>query len=215
MHSKLSTNLIVFFGLVTNMIFSQKGNDTILFINGNSVITTITDTTNGLISFINLKKSKKIKTVDNDRIFSITNSKGEEIVYVYDTLIGNELTVDEMRYYIRGEQDARKVIKGRGGFWTNLLLSAGAGTTGSFLTPIAPFAVAGLLGLPKVKIEEETVSNPEYLNHDTYKMGYEHEGRRKRKIKALFGGCIGLAVGLGTFAILKANGYRILNYLGN
>ncbi len=207
MQVKLST---VFFVFIANISVSQNGNDTILFINGNTVITTVTDTTNGLISFIKPKKSKKIKTVDNDNVFSITNSKGTEIIYIYDTLTGNDLTVDEMRYYIRGEQDARKVIKGRAGFWTNLIVSTGACATGNFLTPIVPFAVAGLLGLPRVQIQEGSVSNPEYLNHDAYLMGYEREGRRKRKVKALLGGSIGLVVGIGTSFILKATGNQLL-----
>ncbi len=126
-----------------------------------------------------------------------------------DTL-GNELSVEEMRYYIAGQQDARKAIKGRGGFWCNMLVSAGAGVTGSFLTPVVPFAVAGLLGLPHVKVKDGTASNPEYLKQDAYLMGYEHEGKRKRKLKAIIGGGIGLIIGLGTSVILKATDNEIL-----
>ncbi len=210
MRSKVSTIFIVMLGFIANISFSQNGNDTVLFINGNKIITTVTDTTNGLITFKNPKKPKKFKTVDNDDVFSITNGKGEEIIYAYDTLTGNELTVEEMRYYIAGQQDARRVIKGRVGFWTNLLVSAGAGATGSFLTPIVPFAVAGILGLPKVKIKEGSVSKPEYANQDAYLMGYEKEGKRKRKIKSILGGGIGLIVGLGTSVILKANGDQLI-----
>lgn len=155
------------------------------------------------------QKLRKSKTVDSDRIFSITTKDGECLVYVQDTL-GNELSLEEMRYYIAGQQDARKAIKGRGGFWANMAVSAGAGVTGSFLTPVVPFAVAGLLGLPRVKIKEGSVTNPESLNHDAYLMGYEHEGKRKRKLKALIGGGIGLFIGFGTSIILKATGDEIL-----
>lgn len=209
MHIKLSILFIVLFGCVANKSFSQNSNDTLLFINGTRVISTITDTANGLTTYIHPKKPKKSKTVDSDRIFSVTNKEGERLVYKQDT-VGNELTVEEMRYYIAGQQDARKAIKGRGGFWTNMALSAGAGVTGSFLTPIVPFAVAGLLGLPRVKIKAGSVTNPESANQDAYMMGYEHEGKRKRKVKALIGGGIGLFIGLGTSVILKASGDEIL-----
>lgn len=208
MHLKLTTILIVLLGFIVAKGFSQNG-DTILFINGTTVISTITDTTNGLTTYIHPKKPKKSKTVDSDHIFSVTNKDGEHLVYMQDTL-GNELTIEEMRYFIRGQQDARKVINGRGGFAVNFLLSLGAGATGSFLTPIVPFAVAGLLGLPSVKIKNGSASNPEYLSHDSYLMGYEREGKRKRKIRSLLGGSIGLVVGLGTAVILKKNGDELL-----
>lgn len=209
MYLKLSIIFIVLLGFTAKKGFTQNGNDTILFINGTTVVSTITDTANGLTTYVHPKKPQKSKTVDSDRIFSVTNKGGERLVYKQDTL-GNELTVEEMRYYIAGQKDARKAIKGRGGFWTNMAVSAGAGITGSFLTPIVPFAVAGLLGLPHVKIKEGSVSDPENKNHDAYLMGYDHEGKRKRKVKALIGGGIGLFVGLGTSFILKATGDEIL-----
>lgn len=201
--------LILLIGFTANTGFSQNGNDTILFINGDIVITTVTDTTQGLISFKKPEKFTKIKTVDSDRVFSITNSKGESLIYGYDTL-GNELTVEEMRYYIRGQQDARKAIKGYGGLAINALLSLGAGATGSFIVPVVPFAVAGLLGLPHVKVKKGTASSPECLNQDAYLEGYEHEGKRKRKIRSLVGGTVGLAIGLGASIVLKANGNELI-----
>jgi hypothetical protein len=216
MKLKLFTFFLVIFWLSANKSFSQSGTDTILFINGTTVITAVTeivkatDSTEGLVSFVNPKKTKKIKTVDSDRIFSITNSKGESLIYNYDTLDGNEMTVDEMRYFIRGQQDARKVIKGWGGMSANFLLSLGAGATGSFLTPVVPFAVAGLLGLPSVKTKKGSVSNPEYLSHDAYLEGYEREGKRKRKVKSLLGGTVGLVLGLGASIVLKANGDELI-----
>lgn len=212
MRFKLSSILFILFAFVANTGFSQTGNDTILFINGNTIITTVTeiikstDTTNGFINFINPKKTKKIKTVNEEQVFSITNSKGEELIYKYDTLAENEFTIEEMRYYIRGEQDAAKVIKGKGGFATNLIVSAAAGVTGSFLSPLVPFVAVGLLGILKVKIKEGSVSNPEYLKHEAYLQGYENEGKRKRKISTFLGGGIGLILGIiGTSIVLKVN----------
>ena len=110
-----------------------------------------------------------------------------------------------MRYFIRGEQDAQKSFKARGAFWSGLLIGAGAGVTGSLLSPIAPFTFAALVGLPKIKIKKKGVSNLEYLKQDAYLMGYERVARKKRKIKSLIGGASGLGIGLGTYFILKAN----------
>ena len=168
--------------------FSQTGKDTILLLNGNVIIANVIDTTNGVTSIKNPKDSLKNIIVENDRIFSISNQNGESIMYVYDTVLGNEFTIDEMRYFICGEQDAEKGFKPRGAFWGNMVLGAAAGVTGSFFCPLPPFAFVALSGLPKVKIKHSSVSNIDYLKHDTYLMGYERVGRKMRKTSSLVGG---------------------------
>lgn len=199
--------LIIF--LIGKPAFSQTGKDTILLLNGGVVITTVIDTLNGVTTIKNPKDSTKNFTIENDRIFSISNSAGESIMYVYDTLIGNEFTIDEMRYFIKGEQDAEKGYKARGAFWANLLIGAGGGVTGSLLSPIPAFGFTALSGLPKVRIKHSTVSNIDYIKHDAYILGYERVARKKRKISSLAGGGVGLAVGVGTFFILKGTGNEI------
>ncbi len=189
--------------------FTQTGKDTILMQNGGIMIGAVIDTLNGLTSVKNPKDSTKNIIIENDRIFSITNSSGESIMYVYDTILGNEFTIDEMRYFIRGEQDAEKGFKARGAFWGNMLLGAAGGVTGSFLCPIPVFAFTAASGLPRVKVKSSTVSNIDYIKHDTYIMGYERVARKKRKISSLAGGAIGIGAGLGTFFILRANNSEI------
>ena len=174
-------------------------------LNGGIMVGTVIDTLNGVTTLKNPKDSTKNIIVENDRIFSITNASGESIMYVYDTLIGNEFTIDEMRYFILGEQDAEKGFKAKGAFWGNMLIGAAGGVTGSFLCPLPVFAFTAASGLPRVNIKHKTVTNPECLKHDTYIMGYERVARKKRKISSLIGGVIGLAVGVGTSIILEAN----------
>lgn len=205
----LSSILFLFFV----QCYSQTGSDTLLLLNGDVVIGTVLDTTNGSISLINPKNAKKNIVIENDRIFSIKNKKGENFIYVYDTVIGNEFTIDEMRYFIYGEQDADKKFKARGTMALGFLVGSLSGLTGSFLCPIPPFAFTALCGIPKVKIKHETVSNLDYLKHDSYLMGYERVARKKRKLKSLIGGGAGLIAGLGTFGILKATHNKNLSDL--
>ena len=206
--SKITAFLFI---LISANCFSQKGKDTILLLNGTIVIANVIDTTNGVTSLRNPKDSTKNDIIENDRIFSITNNKGESIMYVYDTVIGNEFTIDEMRYFILGEQDAEKGFKAKGAFWGNLVLGAASGITGSFLCPIPPFAFVALSGLPFIKVKHTSVSNREYLKHDTYLMGYERVGRKKRKISSLIGGGIGLGAGIGAAVILKSTHNDLFN----
>ncbi|MGQ0828554.1 MAG: hypothetical protein ACT4ON_09185 [Bacteroidota bacterium] len=207
MHKTLSIIAIILF---TFKGFSQIGTDTILLLNGNIIITNIIDSTGGSVSFKNPKKPKKNTVIENDRIFSITDSTGENIIYTYDTIIGNEFTIEEMRYFIRGEQDAQKGFKAKGAFWGNLFVGAGAGITGFFFSPAAPFIFTALSGVPKVKIKKECVSDLECLNHDAYLMGYERVADKKRQLRSLVSGGIGLAAGLTTFFILKNNDAELL-----
>ncbi len=183
--------------------------DTVLLLNGNTIITTIVDTTNGVTVMQNPAKPGKKLMIDNDRIFSIKNDTGEVMVYVYDSVIGNEFTIDEMRYFMKGEQDAQKGFKARGGMYGNMALSAAAGVTGSFLSPIVPFVFAALVGIPKIKIKHSTVRDLNDLKQDPYLMGYERVARKKRKLRSLMGGGIGLVAGLGAFGVLKATGNEI------
>lgn len=210
MRSGYIFTLLFFFSLICNVVFSQERKDTLVMLNGDVIVCSVIDTTNGVTSIKNPKNAEKNLIIENDRIFSIKNSAGENVMYVYDTVIGNEFTVEEMRYFIRGEQDADKNFKARGCLILGGVVGLLSGITGSFLCPIPPFAFTALSGLPKVKIRHETVGNMDYLNHPPYLMGYERVARKKRKLKSLIGGGVGLVAGLGTFAILKSTGNDLI-----
>lgn len=105
-----------------------------------------------------------------------------------------------------GERDARKGFKARGALIGSGLVGAASGGLGLFFAPIFPFGYMGLSGITKVKIKHSTISNPNYIDHDAYILGYERVSRSKRRIQSLIGGTIGLAVGYGLyFGVLKNN----------
>jgi hypothetical protein len=197
------------FFFICNSCLSQERKDTILLLNGTIVYANVIDTTNGVTTIRNPKNPNRNFLIENDRIFSITDSTGEHLLYVFDSVNGNEFTIAEMRYYIIGEQDAEKGFKANGAFYGNMALAAACGVTGSLLSPIPPFLFTALSGITKVKIKHSTVSDMEYLKQDSYIMGYERVARKKRKLRSLIGGGIGLGVGLGTFFILKSTGNEI------
>lgn len=196
--------------LLVNSMFSQERKDTILLQNGDIISGKVIQLTDDDLI---VKESEKVVQefkIDRERIFSYTDASGEHVLYAYDTLIGNDFTIEEMRYFIRGEQDGRKGFKARPAFYTNLVIGAAGGITGSFFFPIPAFAFAILVGIPKVKIKKSTIRNLDDLNHPPYIMGYERMARRNRKIQALVGGGIGLVAGLGTFLILQASDKELI-----
>ncbi len=206
MYKLVSFLFISFLLITTQTAHSQTGNDTILLLSGTEIIAAVYDTTFGNITYKNPKSDQDPIVIETSDVFSIRNSKGESIKYVYDSAGENDLTVEEMRYYIKGEQDAKKGFKPRGAFWTNVGIGALSGATGSFLCPIPPFIFTALSGITKVKIKHSTVSNMDYLKHDTYIMGYEHIARGKRKTKSLLGGGFGLVGGIGVGILLRSTG---------
>jgi hypothetical protein len=209
MHHLRTLILVSVFFSFAFITSAQENKDTVLLMNGDVVICTVIDTTGGITSIKNPKNPKKNITVENDRIFSIKSPSGERMIYSYDTIIGNEFTIDEMRYFIYGEQDADHKYKANGSLIIGAAVGLLSGVTGSFLCPVPPFAFAALSGVTKVKIKKETVSNPDFLNQDPYLMGYERVAKKKRKLKSLIGGGIGLVVGLGTYGVLKASGNEL------
>ncbi len=179
------------------------GLDTILLMDGNSIVCTVNDSLTGAIHYLKSAKSKREKVVDYEDVFSISDTLGEWMLYEQDTL-GNDYTESEMRYFIYGQQDARNGNYARVPFAVNVVLSAAAGVFGvpglasNFWTLPMPFIVTGVSALRpnKIRVKEQYVSDLDYYNEPTYIQGYRVEAQRKRKVSAMIGGGIGLIGGL-------------------
>jgi hypothetical protein len=177
--------------------------DTIYLMNGNIVAEKVVDTIPGTVSIYHPEKHAKLIQFDWNQLFMIRFSDGfRRYYYTQDTTINNWFTREEMTYFLHGERDARKSFKARGS-----LIGAGVagligGLTGTIWGPVAPYGFMALTGIPRVRIREETISQPSFIDHDTYILGYERVARQKRKMKSLIGGTIGLVAGYGLWAIV-------------
>ena len=199
--------LLVFclLSLFTKTYAQQK--DTILLMNGNMVVEKVIDTLIGAVTIFDPQKPTEKLHYEYDEIYCVKYASGfKDYYYTQDTLKGNYFTREEMEYYMYGERDARKGFKARGALIGSGLVGAASGGLGLFFAPIFPFGYMGLSGITKVKIKHSTISNPNYIEHDAYILGYERVSRSKRRIQSLIGGTIGLAVGYGLyFGVLKNN----------
>lgn len=199
--------LLVFclLSLFTKTYAQQK--DTILLMNGNMVVEKVIDTLIGAVTIFDPQKPTEKLHYEYDEIYCVKYASGfKDYYYTQDTLKGNYFTREEMEYYMYGERDARKGFKARGALIGSGLVGAASGGLGLFFAPIFPFGYMGLSGITKVKIKHSTISNPNYIDHDAYILGYERVSRSKRRIQSLIGGTIGLAVGYGLyFGVLKNN----------
>ena len=199
-------NLLLTLTLFVFLVSAKGQNkDTILLMNGNVVIEKVLDTLIGAVTIVNPSNTAEKLHYEYNDIYCVKYAAGfTDYYYSQDTLTGNYFTRDEMLYYIYGERDARKGFKAPGALIGAGVLGLVSGGLGIFFAPIFPYGYMALTGVPKVKIKHKTISNPNYIEHDAYILGYERVSRSRRRIKALIGGTIGLAAGYGLyFTVLK------------
>ena len=116
------------------------------------------------VRYQTLRKGKlKVREIPTEEVFSVTDSIGRErIWYFYDSAFGNDLSIDQMRWFIKGEQDARAGYKP---FWPMVGgFVVGAGVTiglnlevnSLFLPPL----YSGAMALPRVHVTPGSITDP-------------------------------------------------------
>lgn len=203
----IKTLFLSLFIIFWSFTVKAQNKDTILLMNGNTVVEKVLDTLIGAVTIVNPLNTLEKLHYEYDDIYCVKYATGfTDYYYTQDTLTGNYFTRDEMLYYIYGERDARKGFKARGALIGAGVVGLVSGGLGLFFAPIFPYGYMALTGIPKVRIRHSTISNPNYIEHDPYILGYERVSRSRRRIQALIGGTIGLVAGYGLyFGILKDN----------
>lgn len=153
------------------------------------------------------------KRVRRDHIFSLMHRDGsEEVLYSPDTLslldsskVDVDFNVEEMRRFIKGEQDGR-IAKSP----LTTLISTGIGTASGmfgFFGPIIPSVYFGIIALKKKNPALERQIPNEGLRDDAaYTDGFNRTAKRKKLKNAALGSTAGLALGITTFLLF----FRIL-----
>lgn len=191
--------------VILSLSSKAQNKDTILLMNGNVVVEKVLDTLIGAVTIVNPANTLEKLHYEYDEIYCVKYAAGfTDYYYSQDTMKSNYFSRDEMLYYIYGERDARKGFKARGALIGAGVVGFASGGLGLFFAPIFPYGYMALSGIPKVKIKHSTVSNPNYIDHDAYLLGYIRVAKSRRRIQAIIGGTIGLVAGYGLyFGILK------------
>lgn len=155
------------------------------------------------LSYQGLKKKRK------EMVFSVTTEGVEQVIYSPDTLgfldsskVEVEYNVGEMRRYIKGEQDGRKVKSPWATVWGTGIGAIG-GIGGAFWGPVIPATYIVLVAVKKKnKNLEKQVPKPELLDDEAYMDGFNKTAKRRKVANATYGGIAGLAVGIGTYLYL-------------
>ncbi|MBL0129000.1 MAG: hypothetical protein IPP83_16485 [Flavobacteriales bacterium] len=176
--------------------------DRIILMNGEVVETRVLGQSTLEIRHLELGRNGRTKerAEPTEGVFSVIDTLGHErIWYFHDTIFGNELTIDQMRCFIKGEQDARAGYRSPWTMWGGFIF--GAGTTiaadlevnSLFLPPL----FAGVMILPRVFVSRGSLTDPVMEGNEHYAYGYAKVGRTRRVVRSLISTAAGVAVGLG------------------
>jgi hypothetical protein len=176
--------------------------DTLLLMNGRNLPCKIVEDSGTVFLTLIKKTSGRIilREIHKNDVFSATRrGESERILYMQDEMLGNIYSVDEMRYYLAGENDARQNFKAWPTFAVGFALCAGVSVWGGdgYITAVGPPILYTLIQLvPKIKIREKTMSHPEYKYNDIYADGYEPPARTRKLSRAMEGAFLGSATGV-------------------
>ena len=173
--------------------FSSHGQYKIIYLNGK------VKTVYGTIS------NEKIMKMNSDRIFSVQLSDGtERILYSSDSLDPNDFSLEEMRMFIKGEQEAGLYYRNN----LNMGVAMVLGEAASLLTIyglVIPPLYATIYGGISPDMNKQQVSDPSLLYSSPYKEGYSKKVRERKIRNGLISGVLGFAVGFTLIAVTQNN----------
>lgn len=205
-----SAQLTVLTTLLLLAVFSCSAQDKINLMNGSSLDGRVIGASSLSIRYQFVKKSGKMKLdeVPTERVFSTVDSTGKETVwYFQDMMLGNEYSIEEMRWFLKGQQDARDGYKSPWATWGGFALSAGLviGLDMEVNSLFIPPVWTGIVALPRVNVTRGSLRDPGMEGNELYAYGYAGVGRTKRVLRGLVGSFAGVAVGLLTRQVINNN----------
>lgn len=194
---------IIFFGFSWETSLSQ---DVLTLYNGRKIYTKIVEVNSQSIIYKHSSDIKeRNKSIILARVFSIESGGKEEVLYKPDPMDPELFTMDEMRMFIKGEQEAMR-------FYDNDLLKAmsltvgvASGYFGFFYGLIGPPLFTTVVGSFSPRMSKQKVTDPELLNNPDFVEGYSKKVRDYKVRKSIVFGGIGYAIGLVGFIIIGNN----------
>jgi len=196
-------SFLLFILMLSNSLSAQ---DELLLMNGKKFKGLAIDTTSTklAIQLDHKKDKKKIKSFYRDEVFSIRfKDSGEQVYFQYDPLYENSYTIDQMRLVVAGKSDALYRYKTKWIIPTGLVVGAASAyfLEGSVFTLIVPIIYTGLVQIPVVKIQKESITSNAFIGDEFYLEGYNRSARLKRTKQALLSSLVGVIAGFAIYEI--------------
>ena len=187
---------LTLFYFISN-ILPANAQDVLTLYNGRKIYTKIVEVNNEYIIY---KHSSDIKERNKSillvRIFSIESCGKEEVVYRPDPLDPELFTVEQMRMFIKGEQEAMRFYNSDATKIVSVVFGAASGYFGFFYGLIGPPLLTTIVGSFSPKMSAMKVTDPSLLNDPDFTEGYAKKVRDYKVRKSILFGGIGYSIGL-------------------
>jgi hypothetical protein len=190
----------IFPALVFFIAFSASAQDKIILISGDVLEVKNVEVKDNIISYQKMQREKR-KKINPYRVFSIQYENGtENVIFVSDPLDPNDFKPEEMRMFIKGEQDAKIYYHNTG----NKIIAATIGASAGLLTIygiVVPALYSTIVGSFSPNVYKHEVSDPALRENLNFREGYERKCRDRKIRNSLLFGFGGFFVGFTAFAI--------------
>ena len=180
---------------------AASAQDKIILINGDVLEVKNVEVKDNKISFQKMKKEKR-KNIDPYRVFSVQYESGkEDIIFTSDPLDPNDFKPEEMRMFIKGEQEAKLYYHNTG----NKIAAGAIGASAGLLTIygiVVPAIYSTIVGSFSPNVYKHKVSDPALREDLNFREGYERKCRDRKIRNSLLYGFGGFFIGFTTFAIV-------------
>ena len=178
--------------------------EVLILVNGKKVVCANAIADTAFVNYQKVKKNGKLKQLtrlDREMIFSIERDSGEEVLYqpTPSQIRSGDFTVEQMRFFILGQQDAREHYKTH--WWTlgGLVIGGGLGYAAYDQIYVAaiPFAYTLTAGFTPIDFQATPGRIHSEMNAEAYQIGYFRAAKSKRVFRALESSLLGTAIGVG------------------
>lgn len=196
-----------FFFLFMWIALLSNSQEEILLMNGKNFKGMAIDTAGVKVIFNIIKDNNKIKTKSfyRDEVFSINFDLQEKVFFYPDLYYFEEYTIDNMRMLVNGRKDALYQFKTKWVLPVGFAVGAASAILmeGSIFTLLVPIAYTGIVQIPLIKIQKESISSPDFIGNGFYAEGYNRTARMKRTKHALLSSVVGVLSGLLVYELVQ------------
>ena len=181
--------------------------DTITLINGKQIAAiSVPDSASTNIYYNIARKdgSLKMKKIDLLDVFSIEYSSNiTKVIYRQDSILGNELSYEEMNHYVLGQQHALKYFKSPWAFPIGLISAPVAVNYMGYYGLISPAIAATGIGLRTPKLVKPELVNESLREDKNFMEGYRIQATKTKVKHTIFGGITGIGISLLALAFFS------------
>jgi hypothetical protein len=194
----------ILFLLVFYMTRNSSAQERINFLNGKVLNVKKIEVRDNKIAYYTLGEKSKLKKINPDRVFSLNYADSSEfIVYLPDASDPNDFSIEQLRMFIKGEQDATLYYKNN----LNKGVAGVVGVGGGFLVSVyfigflVPPLYTTIVGGVSPDMDKQKVSDEALRGIREYREGYMSKVRNRKIRNSIISGFIGFAAGVTYFSI--------------